>query len=65
MDYVTHPFFQYDVSVKDFIKRCLMFDQDRRLTVEQAMGHPLLQSYTQEGLGNMKWSDFPTDRKLR
>lgn len=63
VDYVTHPFFQHDASVRDFIKRCLTFDEVRRLTVQQALDHPLLQSYVQQGLRDMKWADFPTDRR--
>ena len=64
VDYVTHPFFQHEVCVRDFVRRCLTFDESARLTVQQALAHPLLQSYLQQGLRDMKWADFPADRSV-
>ncbi|CAD7939944.1 unnamed protein product [Amoebophrya sp. A120] len=57
IDFTTHSFFHYDKQVKDFIKRCLVFDVHRRLTVKQALEHPLVRNYEEEAY-QLKWTDF-------
>jgi len=56
IDFTSHPFFQYEKTVKDFIKRCLYFDESRRMTIDQAKEHPLLSGY--EDLRDLKWGTF-------
>mmetsp|Transcript_3405 Transcript_3405/g.8000 ORF Transcript_3405/g.8000 Transcript_3405/m.8000 type:complete len:344 (+) Transcript_3405:149-1180(+) len=57
IDFTTHTFFQYDKQVRDFIKRCLVFDVQRRMTTKQALEHPLVRNYEEECY-YLKWTDF-------